>query len=124
MTWFMVKAFQFLTSPGLAVGGMTLAVAMERKIAANAGEQSLLTTLMSYLWAQSLALWMIRDAKRRNIALPYDSDGFVMFLPAVAVPVYLFSTRGWWAFLIIGGYAVFYVLTGIMAFLLMWLGGL
>ena len=47
----------------------------------------------------AIAWWVTVDARKRGRELCYDFDSFVYFAWPVAVPVYLFQTRGAWAFL-------------------------
>jgi len=46
-----------------------------------------------------LAFWVMADARKRDLRLCYDYDSFVFFVTPIAVPVYLFQTRGARAFL-------------------------
>jgi hypothetical protein len=46
-----------------------------------------------------VASWMIADAHKRGRKLPYDFDSFVYFAWPVILPIYLFQTRKWRAFL-------------------------
>lgn len=46
-----------------------------------------------------LASWVLADARKRRSQLCYDYGSFVFFAWPVVVPVYLFRTRGPWAFL-------------------------
>ena len=46
-----------------------------------------------------LASWLIADARKRRQRLCYDYDSFAFFAGPVALPVYLFRTRGVRAFL-------------------------
>jgi len=41
-----------------------------------------------------IASWVIADARKRGQQLCYDYDSFVFFAWPVAVPIYLFQTRG------------------------------
>ena len=46
-----------------------------------------------------VASWLLADARKRNRKLPYDFDSFSYFAWPVILPVYLFQTRKWRAFL-------------------------
>jgi hypothetical protein len=46
-----------------------------------------------------IASWVASDAKKRQKQLCYDYDSFIFFAWPIVVPVYLFKTRGWRAFL-------------------------
>jgi hypothetical protein len=46
-----------------------------------------------------IASWVMADARKRGRRLCYDYDSFVYFAWPVVVPIYLFQTRGFRAFL-------------------------
>lgn len=46
-----------------------------------------------------MASWLTADARKHERKLPYDFDSFVYFAWPVILPVYLFQTRKWRAFL-------------------------
>ena len=46
-----------------------------------------------------ISSWVISDAQKRQRRVCYDYDSFVFFAWPIVVPVYLFRTRGWRAFL-------------------------
>lgn len=46
-----------------------------------------------------IAAWVMADARKRGVRLCYDFDSFVFLGWPVVVPVYLFQTRGFRAFL-------------------------
>ena len=56
-----------------------------------------------YVARAALALivssWVIADAQKRERRVCYDYDSIVFFAWPVVVPIYLFRTRGLWAFL-------------------------
>ena len=66
------------------------------------------TVIVSYLVPTAVALWVLRDAQRRDRSLPYDFGSFVFFTWQILVPLYLFRTRGWRALLVIGGFGLVY----------------
>jgi len=41
-----------------------------------------------------LAVWVRMDRRRRNLSLPFEFDAFVFFGWPVALPYYLYRTRG------------------------------
>ena len=41
-----------------------------------------------------LAVWVRMDRRRRNVSLPFEFDAFVFFGWPVALPYYLYRTRG------------------------------
>jgi hypothetical protein len=53
----------------------------------------------SLAFAFVVALWVVRDARRREKQLAYDFPAFVFFCWPVFGPLYLFQTRGVRAFL-------------------------
>jgi hypothetical protein len=44
--------------------------------------------------SSDLALWVLRDATVRGLALPYDSDSLFLLTWPFATLIYLFRTRG------------------------------
>jgi len=48
-----------------------------------------------------MASWVIADAHKRPYRLFYDYDSLVFFAWPIVLPIYLFRTRGWRAFLTI-----------------------
>ncbi len=56
-------------------------------------------SLSRFALAYILGVWVTADARKRNRRLCYDYDSFVFLVTPVAVPVYLFQTRGPRAFL-------------------------
>jgi len=72
-----------------------------------------------------IALWVLADARARRRQLPYDAGAFFFLAWPILAPVYLFSTRGWRAFAVIGWFlllnfaadafyaAVYYVCTAL-----------
>lgn len=41
-----------------------------------------------------LAIWVRMDRRRRNVSLPFEFDAFVFFGWPLALPYYLYRTRG------------------------------
>ena len=64
-----------------------------RGVSAEAGE--LAGPLSSFLLANTVALWVVADARSRKIELPWDGGTFVFFTWPLFAPVYLLRTRGW-----------------------------
>ena len=65
--------------------------------------------LASMLFVSSMGLWLLADARQRHRSLPYDFGSFVFFGWMLVVPIYLFSTRGWRAFVTLGCFALLYL---------------
>jgi len=58
--------------------------------------QSAATDLMlRFAFALVIALWVRADRRSRRVSLPYEFDAFVSFFWYVAMPYYLYKTRGW-----------------------------
>ena len=68
----------------------------------------LATLIVSYLAPTAVALWVLRDAQRRDRSLPFDFGTFVFFAWQVLLPWYLFRTRGWRALVVIAGFGLIY----------------
>jgi hypothetical protein len=56
------------------------------------------------LWSLSFALmvmfWVYIDRQSRSLKLPFEFDTFVIFFWPVALPYYLYRSRGWKGFLV------------------------
>ena len=77
------------------------------------GSLAIVSVAAGYLWCSGVALWIQADAVHRGAAVTaYDFDSLVFLLSPLVAPIYLFRTRGWGAFGVIG------------LFLLLQLGGL
>jgi len=90
----------------IAAGGMYANFAWHDGLAAMIA-QVLLST--------SIALWILADAQRRGRPMPYDADSFLYFAWPVLAPVYLFKTRGWGAFAVLGWFGLLYFTAMILA---------
>jgi hypothetical protein len=77
-------------------------IAAYKTLHSPAGAFAFLDALAHLLLPGSIALWVLADARRRRLALPYDAGSFVYFAWPVLAPAYLFFTRGWRGFAIIG----------------------
>lgn len=64
-----------------------------RGVSPEAGEMAGL--LSSFLLANTVALWVVADARSRRIDLPWDGGTFVFFTWPLFAPIYLLRTRGW-----------------------------
>lgn len=65
--------------------------------------------LFSYFLASIIALWVVSDAKRDQLPLPYDFDSFVFFGWIIVAPLYLIKTRRWRALFPILWFIALYV---------------
>ena len=63
--------------------------------------------LMGQLWA--LGWWITDDNKKFGLTWVSNLEILLYFLNWIVIPVYLFRTRGWKAFLILGGFIVLYI---------------
>lgn len=52
--------------------------------------------LWSFLFGVLLAWWVSADRRAHRIGMPYEFEAFVAFLWPVALPYYLYRTRGPW----------------------------
>jgi hypothetical protein len=55
--------------------------------------------ISSFALSLVIASWVVADARKRGRKICYDFDSFLYFAWPVVVPVYLFQTRGFRAFL-------------------------
>jgi hypothetical protein len=77
-------------------------IAAYQGLGSPGGAFASLDALARLLYPGSIALWVLADARRRGRALPYDVGSFFYFAWPVLVPAYLFFTRGWRGFGVIG----------------------
>jgi hypothetical protein len=73
------------------------------------GVAAFVEVLASMLFPSVVGLWLLADARQRHRSLPYDFGSFVFFAWMLVVPIYLFSTRGWRAFVTLGYFALLYL---------------
>ena len=73
------------------------------------GVHAFLALLAQLLLPGSIALWILADARRRGQSLHYDAGSFFFFAWPVLAPIYLFSTRGWRAFSVLGWFLLLYL---------------
>jgi hypothetical protein len=55
--------------------------------------------LWPFLFGILLAWWVHADRRARRIGMPYEFEAFVLFLWPLALPYYLYRTRGPWGLL-------------------------
>lgn len=85
------------------------ASAMHETLDSPDGVPAFLALLAELLLPCSVALWVLADARRRGRALYYDAGTFIFFSWPVFAPIYLFSTRGWRAFAVLGWFLLLYL---------------
>ena len=85
------------------------------------GAPAIAAAVASYLFATSIGLWVLADARRRGRALPYDYGAFVFFGWMVVVPLYLWWTRRWRGVIPLSLFAVLYALAVLLSRLPQWL---
>ncbi len=76
---------------------------------APTGVQAIVALLAHALFLSSLGMWVLADARKRQLNLPYDFDSLVFFTWWLAAPLYLFYTRGWRAFAVLGLFILLYL---------------
>ena len=62
-----------------------------------------------------LAVWVRMDRRRRNMSLPFEFDAFVFFGWPVAVPYYLYRTRGKRGVFVTAAIYTFYVTPAVIS---------
>jgi hypothetical protein len=97
------------------------AYGLHQNLGSPRGASAVAAALASYVFLNSVALWILADAQRRQRALPYDYGSFVFFGWLVVVPVYLWWTRRWRAVIPLFLFAVLCVLAAILSSLPHWL---
>jgi hypothetical protein len=85
------------------------AIAAYKTLDSPGGAFASLNALAELLLPGSIALWVLADARRRGRELPYDAGSFIYFAWPVFAPAYLFSTRGWRGFGVIGWFLLLYL---------------
>jgi hypothetical protein len=65
--------------------------------------------MLSFAYALVIALWVRTDRRKRGVSVPYEFDAFVFFFWYVAMPYYLYKTRGWRGLMIVLGIAILVV---------------
>lgn len=78
------------------LAALTLLFATELSILSMYGENVPRDTewLWGFCMALTLASWVYADRRAKNFAAPYEFEAFVFFMWPVAVPYYLYRTRG------------------------------
>lgn len=79
------------------------------------GKSGLLAWLAAVLLPSSIALWVVADARKRRLSVPYDFGTFVLMTWPVAALIYLFYTRGWRAFAPLGWFLLLYLAAALFA---------
>ena len=52
--------------------------------------------MWSFFFGLLLAWWVHADRRARGVGMPFEFEAFVVFLWPIALPYYLYRTRGWW----------------------------
>ena len=79
------------------------------------GNSALLAWLAAVLLPSSIALWVLADARKHRVLVPYDFGTFVFMAWPVLAPIYLFSTRGWRAVATLGWFLLLYLAAAVFA---------
>lgn len=90
---------------------ITALLAIERAWFTYVGEDLPANTarVWPFLFGVLLAWWVYSDRRVRGVGMPFEFEAFVVFLWPVAVPYYLYRTRGWWGLLLGGGFWILYL---------------
>ena len=75
--------------------------------------------LLHLLLASAVARWVLREAHRARREVSYDFATFCFWSWPVFAPIYVFRTRGWRAFAVLGWFALIYFVSGVTASVLM-----
>ena len=54
------------------------------------------THMWPFVFGLLLAWWAHADRRARGMGMPFEFEAFVVFLWPIALPYYMFRTRGWW----------------------------
>ena len=90
------------------------AVALDQGLGSPGGGSPLGAILAVYLLADSIALWILADARQRGCSPAYDFDSLVFFTWPVLAPIYLFSTRCWRGVIPIGWFTLIYLAAAVL----------
>lgn len=85
------------------------AYGLHETLEAPAGVSTIIALLAHALFLSSLGMWVVADARHRQVNIPYDFDSLVFFTWWFAAPLYLFYTRGWRAFAVLGLFILLYL---------------
>src|ERR1043165_2071545 len=82
---------------------------MYENLASRNGLPAIAELVVQVLLSSSISLWILADARQRGRPMPYDAGTFLYFAWPVLAPVYLFKTRGWRAFVVLGWFVLLLV---------------
>jgi hypothetical protein len=90
---------------------ITILLAVEHAWFTYIGEELPANTarVWPFLFGLLLAWWVYSDRRARGVGMPFEFEAFVVFLWPVAVPYYLYRTRGRWGLVLGGGIWVLYL---------------
>ncbi len=115
------SAIQYLFSAPAAMLYTLAASGLHENLGAPRGPSAIVAALASYIFVTSLGLWVLADAARRQRTLPYDFGSFVFFAWLLVVPLYLWSTRRWRAFIPLLLFALLYLLAILISSIPHWI---
>jgi hypothetical protein len=75
----------------VSVSTVGLSVLSTHRVAESAATN----LVLRFAFALVIALWVQGDRRKRQVSVPYEFDAFVFFFWYVAMPYYLYKTRGW-----------------------------
>ena len=97
------------------------ALTIDKALGFPGGAPALCALLAQYLLPGSIALWLLADARRRGRSLPYDTGTLFFIAWPVVAPIYLFATRGWRAFAVLGRFFLLYLAAACFSYFLYFL---
>ena len=71
--------------------------------------------LGQFIFGVLLAFWVHADRRKRAYGAPFEFEAFVVFLWPIAVPHYLYRTRGWRGLLTGGGVWLLYFVPALVS---------
>jgi hypothetical protein len=121
----MTKWLDKMVMPTLMLWFYAIAVGIASGFSFRRGPHPALADLVAQIaWPFILSSWVISDARKRRRALCYDYGSFAYFAWPVVLPIYLFQTRGFRAFLTLLWFAGICLVAAMFAFAIPFLRGL
>ncbi len=107
-----MRAASLLSPPGLWLIAITALFAVEFSFLSAYGEDVPRNTelLWNFAFSYVMAWWVHHDRRIRGFSVPFEFDAFVFFGWPIAVPYYLWRTRGRRGVLLsLGVWALFFI---------------
>lgn len=115
-----MRAVNRLISPPAGMFYCLTAFGLHEALGSPGGLPALAGIMAALLFLSTLTIWMLKDAQSRQRHLPYDIGFFVFMAAPVVLPIYIFSTRGWRGFAVLGWFLFLYVMAASVSLVVAW----